>query len=115
MQGELLMIIGAVMGSVRAMSSGLLVSLFLWLEDFAQIWGRIKGWVNYPFQFGKIEFSLSTLVQGVAVLLIAIFVSRWLRKLFERRMSDKARVDPGIRYTVMRLIHYFITTVGLLF
>jgi potassium efflux system protein len=109
------MSIESMVGSGRPMLSSLLMSLLLLLEDFAQLWERIKGWVNYQFQFGKIEFSASTLVQGVAVLLIAIFVSRWLRKIFDRRMADKSRVDPGIRYTVMRLIHYFIIAVGLLF
>jgi small-conductance mechanosensitive channel len=89
--------------------------LNLWLETFAEIWEHLKSYVNYRFIFGKIEFTLSTLVQGIAVLLLAIVISRWLRKIFERRMSEKTRVDPGIRYTVMRLIHYFIITVGLLF
>ncbi|MBD0371984.1 MAG: mechanosensitive ion channel [Pyrinomonadaceae bacterium] len=105
----------AILGSCAAMMSSLLVNLWLLWESFAEIWERLKGYVNYKFVFGKIEFTFSTLVQGVAVLLIAIFISRWLRKLFERRMADKARVDPGIRYTVMRLIHYFIVTVGILF
>ncbi|HKS29963.1 MAG TPA: mechanosensitive ion channel domain-containing protein [Pyrinomonadaceae bacterium] len=91
------------------------MNLWLWLQSFTEIWERIKGYVNYKFIFGKIEFTLSTLVQGVVVFLIAIFISRWLRSLFERRMAEKTRVDPGIRYTVMRLIHYFIITVGLLF
>jgi potassium efflux system protein len=105
--------IEAMWGSCQAQLGSLLLNL--WLESFAEIWERLKGYINYKFIFGKIEFTLSTLVQGVAVLLIAIFISRWLRNLFERRMTDKTRVDPGIRYTVMRLIHYFIITIGLLF
>jgi potassium-dependent mechanosensitive channel len=98
-----------------AVAGRLMLSLWLWLESFAEIWERIKGYVNYKFIFGKIEFTFSTVVQGLVVFLLALFISRWLRKLFERRMADKTRVDPGIRYTVMRLIHYFIITIGLLF
>jgi potassium efflux system protein len=105
--------IEAMYGSCQARLSSLMLNL--WLESFAEVWEHLKGYVNYKFIFGKIEFTLSTMVQGVAVLLIAIFISRWLRNLFERRMTEKARIDPGIRYTVMRLIHYFIITVGLLF
>jgi small-conductance mechanosensitive channel len=33
----------------------------------------------------------------------------------ERRMAHHARLDPGIQYTVLRLIHYFVITVGMLF
>lgn len=105
--------IEAMCGSLRALFGGLVLNL--WLENFADIWEQLKGYVNYKFVIGKIEFTLSSVVQGFVVLLIAVFISRWLRKLFERRMSEKTRVDPGIRYTVMRLIHYFIITVGLLF
>ncbi|HEX8919970.1 MAG TPA: hypothetical protein VF766_00745, partial [Pyrinomonadaceae bacterium] len=101
--------------SSRAALASALMNLWLWLQSFTDLWERIKGYVNYKFIFGKIEFTLSTIVQGIVVFLIAIFISRWLRSLFERRMADKTRVDPGIRYTVMRLIHYFIITVGLLF
>ncbi|HEX8177468.1 MAG TPA: mechanosensitive ion channel domain-containing protein [Pyrinomonadaceae bacterium] len=107
--------IDAIGGSGRVALGSALASLGLWLQNFTDIWERVKGYVNYKFIFGKIEFTLSTLVQGIVVFLIAIFISRWLRSLFERRMADKKRVDPGIRYTVMRLIHYFIITVGLLF
>jgi potassium-dependent mechanosensitive channel len=105
----------AIYTGAKAMIGSLLTNLWLWQPSFAEIWERLKGYVNYKFIFGKIEFTLSTFVQGLAVLLIAVFVSRWLRALFERRMADKTRIDPGIRYTVMRLIHYFIITVGLLF
>lgn len=93
-----------------------LVNLWVWLEDFAQIWERILGYINRTFTVGKIVFSVSTLVQGLIVLLLAIFVSRWLRSFFERRIAaGRTRIDPGIQYTIMRLIHYCIITVGILF
>ncbi len=108
-------IIGAIGGMSVMMKISVLMNLSLWQEGFAQVWEGIKGYVNYKFIFGKMEFTLSTLVQGIAVLVIALFISRWLRKLFERRMANKSRIDPSIRYTVMRLIHYIIITIGILF
>ena len=108
-------IIGAIGETSVMMKISVLMNLSLWQEGFAQVWESIKGYVNYKFIFGKMEFTLSTLVQGLAVLLIALFISRWLRKIFERRMANKSRIDPSIRYTVMRLIHYFIITIGILF
>ncbi len=99
-----------------AMLNSMMINLWLWQADFAGVWNSIKGYINRTFTFGKIEFSLSTLVQGVLLLLLAIFVSRWVRSFFERRIAaGHTRIDPGIQYTIMRLIHYFIITVGLLF
>ncbi len=108
-------IIGAIGETSGMMKISVLMNLSLWQEGFTQVWEGIKGYVNYKFEFGKIVVSLSTLVQGLAVLGIALLISRWLRKLFERRMANKSRIDPGIRYTVMRLIHYIIITIGVLF
>lgn len=106
----------AMMESGRALMGGWLVNLWAWQTDLAQIWERIKGYINQTFTFGKIEFSFSTLVQGLVVLLLAIFVSRWMRAFFERRIAaGRTRIDAGIQYTIMRLIHYFTLTVGLLF
>lgn len=111
-----MMIVEAIWGSAGIKIGNLFANLLALETDFEHVWETIKGYVNRTFTFGKIEFSLSTLVQGIVLLLLAIFVSRWLRSFFERRIAaGHTRIDPGIQYTIMRLIHYFIITVGLLF
>lgn len=110
------MIVEAVMGSAGVKLGGLFANLLALQDNFQQIWETIKGYINRTFTFGKIEFSLSTLVQGLVLLLLAIFVSKWVRRFFEQRIAaGRTRIDPGIQYTIMRLIHYFIITVGILF
>ena len=85
----------------------------LWQGE--NIFERVWRYINHSFTFGKIEVSLSTLVQGVVVFLLAMLISRALRSFIERRMIHRTRIDPGIQYTVQRLIHYFIITIGTLF
>ncbi|HVG32648.1 MAG TPA: mechanosensitive ion channel domain-containing protein [Pyrinomonadaceae bacterium] len=97
------------------------VHLWLWQDQQAaqtsdtSLWGRIWHYIDYDFKFGKIVLSLSSLVQGLVVLLLAIIISRYLRSFIERRMAGRKHIDPGIQYTVLRLVHYFFITVGLLF
>jgi potassium-dependent mechanosensitive channel len=97
------------------------VHLWLWQDQQAaqtgstSLWGRIWHYIDYDFKFGKIVISLSSLVQGLVVLLLAIIISRYLRSFMERRMAGRKHIDPGIQYTVLRLVHYFFITVGLLF
>jgi small-conductance mechanosensitive channel len=96
----------------------LLVNLWMWQEAVPQgesIFQRIWRYINHPFTFGKIEVSLSTLVQGIIVFLLAVIISRALRTFIEHRMMHRTRIDPGIQYTVQRLIHYAVITVGTLF
>ena len=62
-----------------------------------------------------LQVSLSSLGLGLLILLFALIVSRTLQKVLERRMAARAHLDPGIQFTVMRLAHYFIITLGALF
>jgi len=76
---------------------------------------RVWYYINYPFHIGKFQVSLANAVIGILIFVVAIIISRTIRSFMERRMSSHARLDPGIQYTVLRLIHYFVITVGLLF
>lgn len=74
-----------------------------------------RDYINYPFRVGTFEIRISNLVIGIAIFAAAIIVSRSVRSLMERRMAARANLDPGIQYTVLRLIHYLVITLGILF
>ncbi|HKC66034.1 MAG TPA: mechanosensitive ion channel domain-containing protein [Pyrinomonadaceae bacterium] len=76
---------------------------------------RVWYYINYPFHIGKFQISLANAVIGILIFVVAIIISRSIRSFMERRMARHARLDPGIQYTVLRLIHYFVITIGLLF
>lgn len=79
----------------------------------------IRFWNDYvarPIKLtDTLQVSLSSLGLGLLILLFALIVSRTLQKLLERRMASRQHLDPGIQYTVTRLAHYFIITLGVLF
>ncbi len=94
--------------------------LALWQPDESVV-GRLWGWtepvrhyINYPWKLGNLVFSAATLALGLAVLVIAILVSRYLRAFVGGRM-EKRKLDPGMQYTVLRVVHYFIMIVGFLY
>lgn len=90
--------------------------LSLWLWQDGENWlRRIWGYVNHKFTVGNFEVSLASLVIGIAVFIIAIIISRTVRSFMERRMAARKNLDPGIQYTVLRLIHYLVITLGVLF
>jgi small-conductance mechanosensitive channel len=47
-------------------------------------------------------------------MLVAVFVSRYLRRFIERRMASHKHLDPGVQFTILRLVHYFVVLVGAL-
>lgn len=89
--------------------------VLLW---FLSIWDRIQWlWDNYlnrRFQIGNTEVSITGLAAGILILAAALLVSRTISRLIEKRIAKRQYIDPGIRYTVARLIYYFILAVGVL-
>jgi potassium-dependent mechanosensitive channel len=72
----------------------------------------LRYYINFRWEVGNFPFSIATLTLGLLVLVAAIFVSRYLRRFLEGRMSRHKHLDPGVQFTILRLVHYFIMAVG---
>src|SRR6266404_5467078 len=90
-----------------------LAAMLLW-QDGWNVPRRIWSYLIKQFTFGKITVSAATLVEGVLVLVLALFLARFFSSLLDRRIAKRANIDPGLRYTIVRLAKYFLTTVGIL-
>ncbi len=100
---------------VQARLSLLLV--WLWQEQqggWARV-GQYLRFVNSPIRFGKFEFTVVSLVLGALTVVAALVVSRLLRSFLENRLAARAQLDPGLRFTLLRLTHYALITAGVLF
>jgi len=88
-------------------------SISLLLPDTAFL-ARIWSYLTRQFTFGRITVSVSSVILGVLVLLLTVLISRWSSVLIERRLANRRHIDPGLRYTICRLVKYVIVIVGLL-
>jgi potassium efflux system protein len=119
---------------LAGLSRTLLANLWLWQEQSPAatpqptpeltpppqgqpgVWRYIwHNYINYPFKIGTFEIRLSNLAIGIAIFIVAVIISRSVRSFMERRLAARANLDPGIQYTVLRLIHYLVITLGVLF
>ena len=87
-------------------------SILFFLAD--AVLGRIWGYLTQEFTFGRITVSVASVIVGVLVFLITILVSRWASMLIDRRLASRRHIDPGLRYTICRLVRYIVFTIGLL-
>jgi len=76
----------------------------------SQIWELI----NRQFTFGRFTVSVGGVALGLIVLVLTFSIARIGTSLVERRLSKRAHIDPGLRYTIVRLIKYVVITVGVL-
>lgn len=75
----------------------------------------IRAFINEPRQLGNLELTIAGVVMGLGIFLLALLMSRYMRAFLARRMQAHKQIDAGVQYTLLRLIHYLIITVGVLY
>ena len=73
-----------------------------------------NSYINHKFTFGNFSVSLASLVIGVTILFVTMFIARSFSSLLDRRLEKRAHIDPGLRYTIARLARLIVVAVGLL-
>ncbi|HEX8560404.1 MAG TPA: mechanosensitive ion channel domain-containing protein [Pyrinomonadaceae bacterium] len=104
------------MSAVSLCGAALWAAWALQEENFLQRLWRLseplRYYVNYTWTVGNFPFSVATLTLGVLALVIAVVFSRYLRRFIEGRMAHHKHLDPGVQFTILRLVHYVIMAVG---
>ena len=88
-------------------------SLAFWKES-ADVLNRVWAYLTQQFTFGRITVSVSSIIIGLFVAMLTIAIARSASALIERRIARRRYIDPGLRYTMSRLVKYFVITVGFL-
>ncbi len=78
---------------------------------------RIIRYANQPFirQEGSFSVSIVSLIMLVLVICISALVSRYVRRFLIKRILSRFNIEPGLQFTLLRLIHYLIITFGVLY
>ena len=89
------------------------LTVLLW-QDSAGVFGRIWDFLNRSVTLGRITVSISSAVIGVLVLSLTLLIARYSSSFVEGRLKRRSHIDPGLRYTICRLIRYAVIIVGVL-
>lgn len=84
------------------------------LQGSDNLLARIWDYLTFRFTFGRITVSISSVILGVVVFMVTILLARYLSSFMDRRLSTRSHIDAGLRYTICRLIRYFVITIGTL-
>jgi len=83
-------------------------NLLLLLQDWTGIITRVWSYLTQQFTFGRITVSVSSVIVGLSVIILTILIARWSSALIERRIAHRRHIDPGLRYTICRLVRYLV-------
>lgn len=86
----------------------------LLLQDSAAIIAQIWTYLTKQFTFGRITVSISGFITGAATILATVLIARWTSALLDRRIARRRHIDPGLRYTICRLVKYIVVAIGVL-
>jgi len=89
------------------------VSSLFW-QDGSAVVTRIWSYLTQQFTFGRITVSASSIVIGAVVLALTIVIARAGSRFIDRQIAAKRHIDPGLRYTIVRLVRYALMTVGIM-
>ena len=89
------------------------VSSLFW-QDGSAVVTRIWTYLTQQFTFGRITVSASSIVIGAVVLALTIVIARTGSRFIDRQIAAKRHIDPGLRYTIVRLVRYALMTVGIM-
>ena len=89
------------------------VSSLVW-QDGSAVVTRIWSYLTQQFTFGRITVSASSIVIGAVVLALTIVIARTGSRFIDRQIAAKRHIDPGLRYTIVRLVRYALMTVGIM-
>lgn len=84
------------------------------LQDSERFIGRIWAYLTQTFTFGRITVSISSVMVGLIVFIVTVAIARYLSSFVDSRMARRRHIDPGLRYTICRLIRYVVIIVGTL-
>lgn len=96
------------------MTTFLLFTTLQYGQDIGGLLVPIWTYLTREFTFGRITLSASSLVIGSVVLTVTVIISRAASRVIERRMASRSHIDPGLRYTIARLVMYLTMTIGIL-
>jgi potassium efflux system protein len=100
------------------MNSLSIITRFLASPMFLQGGGgllqRMWDFLKYPLPFFNDRVSVGRVVLGVAVILLTFSLASRLSSLLDRRLAKRGHIDPGLRYTIARLVRYLFVIVGVL-
>lgn len=84
----------------------------VWVWQVSEGLARIWGYLTKELTFGRITVSISSVIVGLIVFTVTLLLGRFLNTFIERRIARRPHIDPGLRYTISRLIKYVVIAVG---
>ncbi|MFC1712240.1 mechanosensitive ion channel family protein [Candidatus Poribacteria bacterium] len=85
------------------------------MKEFGEFIKTLRGISQRSlFSLFGANISLTSIVKLIVIMAIFLAVSKYVRKLFHKRILSRFRIDEGAQFTILRMIHYILVVTGVL-
>ena len=85
------------------------------MESFKIILREIGEIIEQPLlHVNQKPVTITSIALGIIIILVFVFLSRWLRKIAKTRLFPKYKLDEGIQLVIMKLAHYLLVGLGII-
>jgi small-conductance mechanosensitive channel len=85
------------------------------METIGTIISKIGEIIEYPiFYTNQRPVTVTSVVVGIIILLIFVFLSKGLRKVIKTRLFPKYTLDEGIQLAILKVVHYLLVGLGII-
>jgi small-conductance mechanosensitive channel len=85
------------------------------MESLRTILSGMGRLLEHPIVYvNQKPLTIMSIVLGIIIILVFVFVSKGLRKLLKRRLFDKYQLDEGIQLVILKLTHYLLIGLGII-
>jgi potassium-dependent mechanosensitive channel len=83
------------------------------ISVFVDLWAVVRrAWQFLTNPIGNTSFKPINILAGILILILTFFLSRRIGRFLEHRIAKRAYIDPGLRYTIVRVVGYILIVVG---
>lgn len=75
---------------------------------------EVGEWLNWGLKFGGVTVTVGSLLGSLLLLAAFLIAASMLKRLLRRYVQRNASVNQSAAYTIERLLHYLMLTVGVL-
>jgi small-conductance mechanosensitive channel len=91
------------------------------MEKFAELIDKLSKMSNKGimgkelFKMGETPVTLTVIIELVLIIIVFFVGSKFLGRFLRKRVLPRFHIDAGAQYNIVRLLHYTILVLGILF
>ena len=101
------------MSSLLLINQRFLETLLLWQNGWSILEGIWRFLTTRFVDSPTMKVSTFRLIIGIVLLVAVLVLSGRLSSVLDRRIAKRSHIDPGLRYTIARLLRYLVLVIGI--